>query len=157
VIMEDGSVEWDYVREQTDLPFLVRRDNRKFLRLADFEPDAEGGETGFYFWDETADELTSAAGTGYGQSAGRGGELATDQTLSLGDKKPALEGRWTVETANGPVEVTPVYALTREMLQGYTPERAAEVTGVNAENIREVARKFASAKPGMIFAGYRSC
>ncbi len=157
VIMEDGSVEWDYVREQTDLPFLVRRDNRKFLRRADFEPEAEGGETGFYFWDETADELTAAAGTGYGQAAGRGGELATEQTLSLGSKKPALEGRWTVETANGPVEVTPVYALTREMLQGYTPERAAEVTGVNAENIREVARKFASAKPGMIFAGYRSC
>ena len=32
-IVEDGNIEWDYVREQTDLPFLVRTDNRKFLRL----------------------------------------------------------------------------------------------------------------------------
>jgi DMSO reductase family type II enzyme molybdopterin subunit len=155
VMMEDGSVEWDYVREQTDLPFLVRKDNRKFLRRSDMEPGAEGGDTGFYFWDEAADQLTQAEGTGFGQMFGPGPEEG--QTLLLGDKRPALEGSWTVDTATGPVEVTPVYELTREMLQGYTPERAQEVTGVHADNIREVARKFASAKPGMIFAGYRSC
>jgi anaerobic selenocysteine-containing dehydrogenase len=50
-----------------------------------------------------------------------------------------------------------VFELTREHVQGYTPERAAEITGVHADNIRAVARKFANAKPGMIYAGYRSC
>jgi DMSO reductase family type II enzyme molybdopterin subunit len=157
VMIEDGSIEWDYVREQTDLPFLVRTDNRKFLRLSDIEPGAEGGDTCFYIWDETADALTRAAATGFGQMAGRGPEGGSKETLALGDRVPALEGRWTVQTASGPVEVTTVFELTREMLQGYTPERAQEITGVHADNIREVARKFASAKPGMIFSGYRSC
>jgi anaerobic selenocysteine-containing dehydrogenase len=156
-MIEDGSIEWDYVREQTDLPFLVRTDNRKFLRLSDIEPGAEGGDTRFYIWDETADALTRAAATGFGQMAGRGPEGGSKETLALGDRVPALEGRWTVQTASGPVEVTTVFELTREMLQGYTPERAQEITGVHADNIREVARKFASAKPGMIFSGYRSC
>jgi DMSO reductase family type II enzyme molybdopterin subunit len=157
VIVADGAIEWDYVREQTDLPFLVRTDNRKFLRRSDMEPGAEDGETGFYFWDEAAGQLTPAAATGFGRTAGRGPELESGDTLALGDRKPALEGRWTVATATGPVEVTTVFELTREMLQGYTPERAQEITGVHADNIRAVARKFASAKPGMIFSGYRSC
>jgi len=155
VMMEDGIVDWDYVREQTDLPFLVRTDNRKLLRVSDFEPGAAGGDTGFFFWDEAADQLTRAKGTGFGQMFGPGPEEG--QTLLLGDKRPALEGSWIVETANGPVEVTTVYALTRDMLQGYTPERAQEITGVHADNIREIARKFASARPAMIYAGYRSC
>ncbi len=157
VIIADRAIEWDYVREQTDLPFLVRTDNRKFLRLSDMEPGAEGGDTGFYVWDETSDQLKAAAATGFGQSAGRGPELETDQSIALGDTVPALEGRWTVATAKGSVEVTTVFELTRDLLQGYTPELAQETTGVHADNIREVARKFASAKPGMIFAGYRSC
>jgi DMSO reductase family type II enzyme molybdopterin subunit len=157
VIIEDGSIEWDYVREQTDLPFLVRTDNRKFLRQTDIEPGDAASDSGFYFWDETSDSLVKAPATGFGATAGRGPEMQTEETLLLGDLKPALEGRWTVATVNGLVEVTTVFALTREHVQGYTPERAAEITGVHADNIRAVARKFASAKPGMIYAGYRSC
>ena len=153
VILEEGAVEWDYVKEQTDLPFLVRTDNRKFLRKSDIE-DGEGGETSFYIWDETTDSLTQAASTGYGRGAG--GAPGPDQTLRLGDRNPALRGRWTVETRLGPVEVTTVFELTKELAQGYTPEMVAETTGVHADVIRDVARIFATAKPGMIFAGYRA-
>ena len=50
VILEDRTIEWDYVREQTDLPFLVRKDNRKFLRETDI-PGQQPGESqpGFFF------------------------------------------------------------------------------------------------------------
>ena len=157
VIVEEGTIDWDYVREQTDLPFLVRTDNRKFLRLSDLEPDAERGDKGFYIWDESKDVLTRAAATGFGETAGRGGQLDTDESLRLGNLKPAVEGRWTVDTASGPVEVTTVFELTREVLKGYTPERAQEMCGVHADNIRKVARQFAASEASMIFAGYRSC
>ena len=33
---------------------------------------------------------------------------------------------------------------------------AQEITGIHADIIRQVARKFASAKPSMIYAGYRA-
>jgi anaerobic selenocysteine-containing dehydrogenase len=33
---------------------------------------------------------------------------------------------------------------------------AQEITGIHADSIRQVARKFASAKPSMIYAGYRA-
>ena len=36
VLLADGLIDWDYIREQTDLPFLVRADNGKFLRESDF-------------------------------------------------------------------------------------------------------------------------
>ncbi len=156
VILEDRTIEWDYVREQTDLPFLVRRDNRKFLRQTDI-PGSEPGdsEPGFFFWDEAAGGIVKAPATGFGSPV-PGQEAPESETLRLGDLKPALEGSWVVETNEGPVEITTVFELTKELAQGYTPERAAKETGVHADVIREVARIFATGKPGMIFAGYRA-
>ena len=157
VILAENLYDADYVREQTDLPFLVRTDNRKFLRQTDMEPGEAASDSGFYFWDEPSDGLVKAPATGFGATAGRGPEMRIEETLRLGDLKPALEGRWTVDTVNGPVEVTTVFELTREHVQGYTPERAAEITGGPADNIRAGARQFARAKPGMIYSRYRSC
>ena len=50
-IIADRLIDWDYVREQTDLPFLVRTDNQKFLRASDFGETGERADSRFYFWD----------------------------------------------------------------------------------------------------------
>ena len=42
------------------------------------------------------------------------------------------------------------FKALKEMVQKYPPEKAAEITGVSADTIREVARKLASVKPVMI-------
>jgi len=151
VILEDGEVEWDYVREQTDLPFLVRTDNRKFLRQVDID-GKEGGDKSFFYWNESTNALEPVPATG----RGTGPAPANGDSIELGSIKPALEGKWTVDTVGGPVEVTTVLELTKRHVQGYTPEAAQKITGVHADIIREVARIFAKAKPGMIFAGYRA-
>src|SRR5690606_37276299 len=62
----DRLIEWDYVREQTDLPFLVRTDNQKFLRASDFGETDEKADASFYFWDEKTRRAVQAPGTGYG-------------------------------------------------------------------------------------------
>ena len=67
-IIADGTIDWDYVREQTDLPFLVRLDNRKFLRESDMV--ADGRQDGFYFWDPQQDAVVLAQGTGMTESSG---------------------------------------------------------------------------------------
>ncbi len=139
-IIEEGIYKRDFVTEQTDLPLLVRLDNRRFLRRSDLE---EGGrDDQFYFWDGAADRLVPAP----------------LDTLALGKLKPVLEveagqGAYSVELKGGRrVEVVPAFELLKERLAEYTPEKASEMCGVNPEVIRTLARKIAS-KRGTIVCG----
>jgi DMSO reductase family type II enzyme molybdopterin subunit len=158
-IIADRLIEWDYIREQTDLPFVVRTDTGKFLRATDFgETGPEAGH-GFYFWDELTKQPVKAPATGFGaEGAGAPGAAAPTASLRLDGIRPALEGRFKVRTKAGRVEVTTVFELTRALVnREYTPEQAQAITGVHADNIRTIARSFAKSGAGMIYAGYRSC
>ena len=154
-ILEDGTYDADYVREQTDMPFLVRTDNRKFLRPTDLTDGAEASDQEFYFWDDTTAAIAKAPGTGFTMPIPGQPEPEPKERLTLGDLDPALEGRWMVETPAGPVEVTTVFELMKDHVQEFAPQRASEITGVHEDVIREIARKFATAKPAMIFSGFR--
>jgi DMSO reductase family type II enzyme molybdopterin subunit len=157
-LVAERLIDWDYVREQTDLPFLVRLDTRKFLRGTDLGVTGEAAADTFYMWDEATGAPAVAPATGVPRKPGPPGALPEGSIL-LGALRPAVEGRWTVRTADGrDVEVTTVFELVKELVNAeYTPEKARAVTGVHPDVTREVARSFATAGPGMIFAGYRSC
>jgi DMSO reductase family type II enzyme molybdopterin subunit len=159
IIADRKHIDWDYVREQTDLPFLVRLDTKKFLRGTDLGVTGEKADTTFYFWDEKTRKPVAAPGTGHGQAAGRTPELQTDSSLVLENIRPAVEGRWTVRTQDGvKVQVTTVFELTKTLCEReYTPEKVQAVTGVHPDATRQVARSFAKSGAGMIYAGYRSC
>ena len=128
VIVSERLFKEDFVREQTDLPILVRTDNRKFLREGDLKRG--GRDDLYYFWDLKADKLTAAL----------------RDSLALGDAVPALEGKFLIATPNGEIEVKPVFELLKEHLRSYTPEEAARVTGVSATMIRTLAREIAQAR-----------
>jgi DMSO reductase family type II enzyme molybdopterin subunit len=146
VILEEDLHKAEYLKEQTDLPFLVRDDNGRFLRESDV---VEGGaEDRFYFWDATTGRKTLAAGT-WGSDV---------MTLALGDADPELEGTHSVTLNDGKrVRVRPVFEVLRAHVAEYTPERVAEITGVPATNIRCVARELASAGSAMILASWGAC
>jgi DMSO reductase family type II enzyme molybdopterin subunit len=158
VILEQGKHKADYIREQTDLPFLVRTDNGKYLR----ETDMVGGEGSrdnlFYVFDEVTGDVKAAPGTG-GPPPPPGSmePVHPHGSLQLDGLKPALEGSWMVNTASGPLEVTTVLTNVKASLADYTPEKAGEICGVNPAVIRQVASTFAAAETGMIFSGYRVC
>ncbi|MCZ7528449.1 MAG: molybdopterin-dependent oxidoreductase [Acidimicrobiia bacterium] len=125
VVIDEGLVDEEFVREQTDLPLLVNPATKRYLRESDL---VEGGsDEQLYAWD---------ARTGRPVPASRG-------TLRWDDAEPALEGSFTVESREGPVELTTVFALVRERLERYTPEHAAEVCNLHADAIRDLARKIA--------------
>ena len=157
-IIADRLIEWDYVREQTDLPFLVRTDSRKFLRGTDMGVAGEGAANTFYMWDEASGTPVVAPATGLVKKPTSPG-TPPEGSLKLGALRPAVEGRWTVTTADGKsVEVTTVFELAKELCNAdYTPEKVQAITGVHPDVTRFVARKFAKSGAGMIFAGYRSC
>jgi DMSO reductase family type II enzyme molybdopterin subunit len=157
-IIADRLIDWDYVREQTDLPYLVRSDTRKFLRATDLGVAGPAAGNTFYIWDEATGAPAVAPATDIAPKPGPPG-APPEGSLKLGNLKPAVEGRWTVKTADASqVEVTTVFELVKELCNtDYTPEQARELCGVHPDVTRQVARKFATSKAGMIYAGYRSC
>jgi DMSO reductase family type II enzyme molybdopterin subunit len=147
VILEEGLVDSDYIREQTDLPFLVRTDTNRFLRESDL---LEGGsETRFAIWDAETDALAWAPGS----------EGEERQTLALGGVRPRLEANRTVLLPSGDeVRVeTVLQRLRRSLDAGLKPERAAKITGISAQTIRSFAREFAAADAALIVSQYGMC
>jgi DMSO reductase family type II enzyme molybdopterin subunit len=147
VVLEEALYEADYLREQTDLPFLVRDDTQRYLRESDV---AEGGrEDRFAFWDEQAGALVWAPGT-----------MGSNQrSIALGEGvQPGLDAHSEVRLASGEsVGVSTVFSLLRERLDGLRPERTARITGIAPSAIRRFAREFADAPSALILAGLGGC
>lgn len=142
VIIEEKLYNRQFVQEQTDMPLLVRVDNRKFLT----EKDVDGGEEDtYYLWDSKKNKLEIAPGS---QGLGR-------TTLDLNGMDPALEGTFEVKLKNGQsVKVRPVWESVKEHLQQYTPEKAAPIVGIGAKSIREFAHDCGKAKAMSIFGSW---
>ncbi len=128
LLLRDGRVDEEFVREQTDLPLLVRTDTRRYLRESDLR---DGG----------SDEIL------YLHDPKRGLVPAPRRSLDLGTLRPDLRGRFEATLADGSrVTVRPVFELLEERLREYTPERAAALSGAPAPLIRKLADLFAKAR-----------
>ncbi|MFQ5699186.1 MAG: molybdopterin-dependent oxidoreductase [Myxococcota bacterium] len=147
VILSERLHDEDYVREQTDLPILVREDTGRYLRDSDLR--AGGSEEILWFWDEATGALAKVPGC-----QGTGGD-----SIELGTLRPALTGRYPVRLRDGTqVQVRPALDRLREQLdRDSTPERAAAVTGLGASTIRRIARELARAPSAMILASWGAC
>ncbi len=147
VITSEGLIDHDYVCEQTDLPFLVRKDSGRFLRESDMK--RRGRDDVFYLWDLDKGKPVLAPGA----------QGMSKPTLKLGSIKPALEGSHEVTLADGSrVEVETVYDGLRRMLDAsYTPEQVAVISGVSPNLLRKVGRGIAAAGSAMIYASVGAC
>ncbi|SMB27756.1 putative steroid C25 dehydrogenase-like alpha subunit [Sterolibacterium denitrificans] len=149
VMIAEDLYKKDYVLEQTDFPFLVRKDNQRFLRTSDV---VKGGvDNAFYLWDEAKNAIVMAPGC---EGDGNGG-----RSLKLGKLKPALSGTRSVKLLDGStVECVTVFDMIRERLDTeHTPEQAAKITGLHPNVIRTFAREMAAAPSAMIIASYGAC
>jgi DMSO reductase family type II enzyme molybdopterin subunit len=143
-LVERGALDLAYLREQTDLPLLVREDTGRLLRASDLE---EGGrEDGFFVWDARAGAPAPAPGS-------RGGLF---DSLALGELEPALAGRFSVPAPGGPLPVRPVMERLRERLAEYTPERVHEITGVAPALQAHLADLLARSPRTLIYASWGS-
>jgi len=137
VIVSEGLVDSGFVKEQTDMPLLVRGDTGHFLSAPDVE--GNGRKNQFYFWDAKVGAIAKAP---------RG-------TLKLGGDA-ALEGSYTVKLHDGrTVEVKPVFERLKARLADYTPEKTEKLCGVHPTLIRELARKVAR-KRTLSYIGFTS-
>ena len=143
IIVRDNLIDREHMKEQTDLPFLIRSDNAKFLRVSDVEQD--GSDAEFYFWDLNTKGLAKTPGS-------MGSAI---RSIDIGKLDPALEGSWEVALNDGSaVTVRPAFELLKEHLDKHTPELAYRETGVGVKSIERVTKVYSAAKPALINIGW---
>jgi anaerobic selenocysteine-containing dehydrogenase len=130
VIVDEELADLDFMRAYTDAPLLVDRGTGKRL-TGEFAG-------GYLAWDEPSGEPVA---------------VGTDR-LGTPGRRAALEGTFDVLVGPGRiVNASPGFQLVRDELDRWTPERAAEVTGIDADTIVRLARAYATTKPAAILMG----
>ena len=141
VLIEKNQIDLPFVKEQTDLPLLVRLDNQLFLRASEIVKD--GREDQFCYWDQASNKPVTAP----------------LDTLKL-PLDPALEGTFTVTLLDGKTaQVRTVFSLLKEMLnREYTPELASKQCTTHPDTIRRLADMCAKAKGHIqVMVGWNAC
>lgn len=145
-IWENGHMETAYVKEQTDLPMLVRLDTGRFLSEEHVKKGGRGNA--LYFWDSNSNQPVLAFG-----SEG----VTNDTRLHVRHYDPAIEGEFDITLLDGStVKVATVGTLLKEQLEGWTLERTALITQLSQQQIEKFAHGFANAERPMILSSWGS-
>lgn len=142
VILAEGLEDRTFLREQTDLAYLVRADTGRYLRQTDVEGAGDDvREDQMYHWDPVLGIV----------KADRGNML-------LDGREVALDGSYRVTLHDGSeVDVEPVLQVLQRMLDAnYTPEQQQATTTVHPDVVRSLARKAARSRTN-IMLGWNSC
>lgn len=128
-IITEGLYDAQFVKDYTVGPFLVRADNKKFLRESDVQ--SGGAADKYIVWD----------------NASKAWKAVAPKTQSIPGVDPALLGSYTV----GNIACKPAFQLLADRAAEYPAAKAAEITTVPAETIVRFAREYATTKPACIF------
>lgn len=143
VLFRDQLIDEAFVREQTDLPFLVRTDSGELLRHRDLRD--KGKTDVFYCWDEATHAAQPMPGS----------QGHFSKSLRLGKLKPALSGTWKVKGRDGKeIEVTTVFERARAEAMKFPPATTQEKTGVHPELVERLARDIARAPKTIVNIGF---
>ncbi len=167
VIIEEGLYDEEYVRQWTDLPFLVRMDTLKLVRAEEaipgFNPPEAHRETLVLRKGEKAPSPPAKAG---GRQVIPEGLLQEWGNLVVWDTAkaalaavtrddvgeyfartgivPALEKELELQIGGKSVQVRTVWSLIRQYLRdSFTPEQVSQMTWAPVEAIESVARQIA--------------
>ncbi len=163
-LIENDAIDVPYIKEQTDLPFLVRKDNGRLLRAEDLAEADRGAVPAPASWrDGLKEEVKPDPKAIFYVFDARSGRIAQvpgcmgspARSLALGAVDPELEGAWTVHlSGGGEVEVTTVFARLKAMLSDprYASAAAADACGIEEPDLLAFARGF-TRRPAMIIHG----
>ncbi len=145
VIIDEGLYDTEHIKEQTDMPLLVRNDNGKFLRSSEINED--GNEKTMVMLDSQG-RLREAPGS----LGRRDGERDSNSSIVL-NFDPKIDVETEVETLSGQIRVKSVWTLLKEELSKYTPEFVHQETTVGKETYQKIAREFANVDRAKIMHG----
>jgi anaerobic dimethyl sulfoxide reductase subunit A len=126
VIIEEGLYDKDFVQTRTVGPFLVRADTGLFLR----EKDVLHNDSDRYMvWDSDANQAVPS-------------ELAGGSV--------SLKGSYEVAG----IGCSPAFQMLQDHAMQYTPETTSQITDVQPDTVRMIAREYATRKPATIYWGF---
>jgi DMSO reductase family type II enzyme molybdopterin subunit len=135
IIIDEGKIKEDFVKEQTDLPLLVRTDNGRFLRESDLK---DGGRDDQFYWlDQKTNEIVRAP---------RGTLSSATSTGLTGAARPPSATARPLKSARP--------SKPSRTLEDYTPEKASKITGIQPSVIRKLALKVANARAVHCLQGF---
>ena len=158
--MDRKEYDENFVKEFTDFPLLVRKDNLRLLRAHEIFDDyrselAPGGPSmkvhgltqkqhesigDFVIWDAERDAPRA---------------IHRDQMGGQMPHRPVLEGRWKVRLARGAgtVEVATLWTLYQTHLKDYDLDTVCEITSAPRLLVERLAEDIATIKPVAIHQG----
>ncbi len=140
-IIDEGLYDDHFMRTYTDAPLLVNLETGKRVLAA----DVEGLEPA----SDIPDFRTSFVAVEQGS-----GMPASVTPLELPDNDYALTGTYELTLKDGAtIQAKPGFQLLMERLADYSPEAAAQICNVPAEDIVRIAREAAATKPMHIIFG----
>jgi anaerobic selenocysteine-containing dehydrogenase len=130
VMIAEGWFDWDFVRDWTNGPLLVRSDTRRLLTERDLSP--HGSSEHYVAWDQRAQRpvFYDPATVSYDPS---GRDLA-------------LFGRYQLAAVSGAVECRPAFDLYAALCQRYTPDVVETITWVPRDQVRRAAHLLFTAR-----------
>jgi len=130
-IIQEKQYDKEFVEQWTNGPFLVKTDGF-LLRESDLKP--AGSEDRFAAWDENSKKVVFWDGKALRWIGGQ-------------NIKPALEGSYLVQGKRYQTS----FQMFADSISEWTYEKAAEVTWVPIERIKEAARLYIDNSPGASF------
>lgn len=143
VLFRDDLIDRDFVREQTDLVFLVRTDTGDLLRHKDLRD--KGKDDVFFCWDEASGSAQPMPGS----------QGHFKKSLRLGKLKPALEGIWEIKGKDAAmIPVTTVFEHARREALKFPPHQTQATTGVHPALVERMAKDFAKSDKAIVNIGF---
>jgi len=136
IMMEEDLYDAEFLRRHTNMPFLTYRDDQGELRMV---VDGEGRP-------KVVEEGTTNVRVLAEFSNNNSKDIAGNSFL------PALELSEPILVDGRPVKT--VFEAQLEELAEYTPEWAAEITGISAADIARISREFGTTRPAIVDPGW---
>lgn len=140
VILRKKLYDQDFITKHSNMPFLAVENQRMVVPM--MESNEQGHPTAFWAIDETSGEVRKLPG------------YSNTNTLDVEGKKllPVLEVPEGFEF-NGQKPKT-IFQYMMEQTAKFTPEWAAQETGIPAETIERIATEFGQARPALVDPGW---
>ena len=143
-LIQTNSIDTDYVKTFTDMPFIIRKDNKKFLTEADIKKG--GNKFKLLIYDNNSMKLVCPPGTL--------GDSRDTLDLKKYNIDPNLYYEGKVKLINGKtVEVETVFMRLKREVSKFTPGKVFQITGVGEDVLKQFALDIATKKPAMIIGG----
>jgi len=136
VMIERGWFDRDFVRDWTNGPLLVRSDNGRLLTQRDL--DAQASDHQYVAW-------STATGRPIFYNPATG-------SYEGDHPEPAINGVFTIETAQGQVECRPVFDLVADLCRRYDSEAVKAICGVEYSQVEAAAKMLWEARPVAYYA-----